>query len=489
MNTVWLPSARTVMLLALALPSCDCRYDPPDSTQADSSIETGDTTGQPDDTQDPGDAVPVALVADGGNQRYVYVRLDTTEVIYEIDMRETFPQLCVDPYECVAFGSEASVDPETGEDLALIISYITHQNDSPRDPGVAAQLRLAPEGPAIDWQLSQLDFVTNFPGQPEICAQTIPCVTPEPVGSSDWQDCTFRNAHAVEVVEETEDDVTMWLADTGSPARALKVRLDKDSVCGVVEEVVGEANNDDWVDSDGNPSGPNDLDLIEWDGQEALLMNHLTQAGADTLGVSTLWVRGETDWELVYKLPKDGGHFMGGHNSDMATASDGERYHVFAHGNGNGATELLDHWDDELDHRGSVQIHRIEDGEPAYLMDATAPEPGFSFIRDADLLADDTFLVTDSGCMNTMFESCDRDAALWHVSVGFQGAEGQGLSGAFSEDHAQQTFVEATLVEDAWPGRVTCGFLTPYESDLLWSGDLGSTLTEALEAPIASCGE
>ncbi len=502
MNLVWLVVPRVLAISGLMLVGCQCRFPPLDSTPetGESRLETGDSP--PDSTPETGESgietgdsdppvedARVALVADGGNERYVYIRLDTSELIYEIDLREEFPTLCADPWECVAFGAEPLVDSETGEDLAIIIAYVTSQGDSPADPGLAAQLRLSESGVQVDWQLYQLDWTTNFAGQTDICKQTTPCEALEPVGGEDWQDCTFRNAHAVEVVEETEDSVTMWIADTGTPPRALKVRLDKSSVCGVVEEVHGAATHDDWGDGAGDPSGPNDLDMITWDGREAMLLNHLTTAGSDTLGVATLWVRGDDEWDLVYQHPVAGGTVMGGHNSDMVTATDGETYHVFAHGNGAGANQIIGQWDPDLDHRGTISMLRIQDGLPVYLMDVTAPEPGFSFLRDADMLEDDSFLVTDSGCMNTSFEGCQRDAALWHVAFDFHEVQGQGLSGAFSEAHEGQNFEVATLVEDRWPGRLTCGLNTPYESDLILAEQLGTVLSAALVDPVSSCAD
>ena len=465
--------------LALATTICGCppRFSP----------HTGETATDsgPDDTEAPSSGAPLALVADGANQRYIWVRLDTQELIHEVGLRDVFPEHCFGDIECVAFGAEPSVDDETGEDLALIIAYVTAVGEQPELPGLAARLRLGAEGTTVDWQLDQLDWTVNFFDQPDICTQTTPCESPEPIGSDAWQDCTFRNAHAVKIVEETDTQVTMWIADTGQPSRALQVSLDKSSTCGVVTEVHGDTTTETWTDE----SGPNDLDLVDYEGAEAMLLNHLGTAGNDALGVSTLWTQGESGWELVYRHPADGGHIMGGHNSDMFTASDGQLYHVYAHGNGAGANEIIGEWDPELDHRGTVAILRIEDGQPVYLLDATAPDPGFGFLRDADVLPDDSFLVTDSGCMNHAFEDCDRDAALWHVDIGFMGLQGSEQSGAFGATHDQQRFSEATGIDDLWSSRVTCGMLTPYEADLMWESQLGSTLTAALASPVGTCVE
>lgn len=471
------PWAAGLLVAALAC-ACPGRFLP-------HSGETAPPDTGPDDSAAPPSGAPVALIADGANQRYIWVRLDTQELMYELDLRELFPGHCHDDIECVAFGSEHSVDHTTGEDLALIIAYITAVGQTPEEPGLAAKLRLGSEGPSVDWQLTQLDWTVNFSDRADICTQTTPCEAPGPVGSDAWQDCTFRNAHAVKVVEETDSHVTMWIADTGQPSRAIQVELDKSSSCGVVTEVHGDLTTDGWTDE----SGPNDLDLVEYDGAEAMLLNHLGTAGNDALGVSTLWIPGaEGGWELVYRHPIDGGHIMGGHNSDFATAADGELYHVYAHGNGAGAHEVISVWDPELDHRGTLGILRIVDGQPVYLLDATAPEPGFGFLRDADMLADDSFLVTDSGCMNHTFAGCEKEAAIWHVSIGFTGLEGSDQSGAFTEDHDQQRYSEATPIDDPWPSRVTCGLGTPYEADLLYESQLGTVLTAALDAPVEGCG-
>jgi hypothetical protein len=477
-----LPRAPWCAGLVLITLACGCpdRFSPHTGETAppDSRPDT-------DETALPPSGAPVALVADGANQRYVWIRLDTQELLYELDLRELFPQHCHDAIECVAFGSEHSVDPVTGEDLALIIAYITAVGQTPEEPGLAARLRLASEGPSVDWQLTQLDWTVHFSDRPDICGQTTACEAPSPVGSDAWQDCTFRNAHAVKVVDETETHVTMWIADTGQPSRAIQVELDKSSSCGVVTEVHGDLTTDGWTDE----SGPNDLDLVDYDGVSAMLLNHLGTAGNDALGVSTFWTRDGDGWALVYRHPVDGGHIMGGHNSDMVIASDGQRYHVYAHGNGAGAGEVIQAWDPVLDHRGTVAILRVVDGQPVYLLDATAPDPGFGFLRDADMLADDSFLVTDSGCMNHTFVGCEKEAAIWHVAIGFTGLDGSDQSGAFTEDHDQQRFSEATPIDDPWPSRVTCGLSTPYEADLIYESQLGTALTAALETPLAGCGD
>jgi hypothetical protein len=466
---------RSLALIALLACACPNRWSTDDS---------GDSV---TDDSDPGDrGAPVALVADGANQRYLWLNLATQQIIHELDMRQLFPQHCVAPWECVAFGSEPGIDPETGEDLALLISYITAEGDSPRDPGLIAKVRLGEAGPAVDWSLDKLDWTVNFADQPEICAQVTPCEAPDPAvaGNEIWQNCTIRNAHAVEVVEESDSAVTMWIADTGQPSRAIKVTLDKSSTCAVVDEVHGELTSPDWSDE----SGPNDIEIFDYEGQQAMLLNHLGTAGNDALGVATLWTQAGEGWELVYRHPVDGGLVMGGHNSDMVVAGDGQRYHIYAHGNGAGVNENINAWDDR-DHRGTIGILRVEDDAPVYLLDATAPDPGFGFLRDADLLADGSFLVTDSGCMNHNFVDCDREPALWHVRVAFDALQGTGQSGAFSTDHAQQRFAASELVEEGWAGRVTCGFSTPYEADLIWEDQLGPFLQAALEAPEASCEE
>jgi hypothetical protein len=60
--------------------------------------------------------------------------------------------------------------------------------------------------------------------------------------------------------------------------------------------------------------------------------------------------------------------------------------------------------------------------------------------------------------------------------------------GAFGEDHEEQRFSEAEVIDDPWPHRVTCGLDTPYEADLIWERQLGSTLTAALQDPVEDCG-
>jgi hypothetical protein len=468
------------LLLAVTL-GCP-RFSPQETDQPDSTPEDSRT----DDTAPQDLGVPVALVSDGEAERYIWLRLDTQELIYEADLRALFPEVCAPPYVCVAFGSEPMVDPETGEDLAVIIAYVTADRDTAPDPALAARLRLTPGGTEIDWQMLQLDWLTNFGDRPDICQQQVPCVAPDAdvVGNEIWQNCTLRNAHAVQVVEETETLVTMWVADTGQPPRAVKVQLEKGETCGVVQEVLGEITHEDW----GSVSGPNDLDAVDYQGSSGLLLNHLSSTASDVMGASTLWVEGDDGWEKVYQHPSSG-YVLGGHNSDLVTARDGRLYHIYAHGNGAGANQDINRWDPQDDHRGTVGLVRVEDGEAVYLLDAVAPDPGFGFLRDADMLADDSVLVMDSGCMNTLFEGCVRDAAIWHLSLDFAGLEAAGTTGAYTEDHSEQRFVNAEPLDELWPHRVTCGMSTPYEVDLTWESLVGPALRQALSNPISSCEE
>ncbi len=492
------------ILLALSQAGCQgCRVRPPgdsgadsgDGGAADSAPDSGGDAGSGDagsgdgggvDTGDRG--VPVALVADGANQRFLWIRLDTADILHTLDIRALFPSYCVEGFDCVAFGSEPLRDAATDEDRALIVASVStlEGGSTPEIPSFVAAVRLGEGGDTVDWALDSLDFTVNFADRPDICAQTTPCEAPGRPGSPDWRACTFQTTHAAVIAAETPDKVTLWLADTGKPPRALKVSLNPASTCGVVEEVIGPTTSEDWTDE----SGPNDLDLVEIGGEERVLLDHLNTDVAEIHGRITAWARPVADPpEQVFRYPLDGSTLMGAHNADVARGADGADYLVYAHGNGDGAHADLEAWDGEADHRGTVGIARFVDGEPRYLLDAAGPGEGFGFLRDADMLDDGTFLLTDSGCFNHTFEDCSKEGALRHVAVDFLDAEPTGRSGAFSEDHATQVIAEASLVDDVVPAELTCGFLTPYEADLRWSDELGSFLRARLDDPEGTCLE
>ncbi len=202
-----------------------------------------------------------------------------------------------------------------------------------------------------------------------------------------------------------------------------------------------------------------------------------------------MWEPVDGDWRMAWKHPIDGSRLQGGHEADLIQGEDGLPYVVYAHGNGAGVSDDIDHWDGEEDHRGTIGVVRLVDGQPEYLLDGVTSDPRFGFLRDADFLDDGSFLVTDSGCMNPYFPGCKREAGLWHVDVDFENAVATGKTGAFSIDHSQQEFVSVSLDDATFPHWTSCGLLTPYEADFRWDDQLGSFLRSQVDNPVGSCEE
>jgi len=466
----------------LGMVGCD-RFSPKDS-QGDSrpgesspSIDTGPID---EDT-------PVVVITDGANQRYLYVRMDTGDVILEVDLTEHFPEICRQGFACTAFGAQPMLDEETGTDrLLLIVSVVVDGGGGHPDTGAfVAMMAITEGGVGVEWLLTNLDFSTNYADRPDICSSST-CEPPDPDGEGGvdaWQECTFSHAHVAKIIEEDETSVSLWLADTGQPARALRVTLDKNQQCGVVDEVLGEINNQDWVD----PGGPNDLDVVEIDGQQHLLLTHLNSVGTDGEGMVTLWRDDGEEWTQLWQHPPGSGRLAGAHNTDLFEGSDGQLYGVYAHGNGLGASGDINKYHDKNDHRGSLGIFRVDVGGPEYIMDVAVSDPGFGFLRDADRLSDGSFLVTDSGPINHMFESCDRPPGIWHVAVDVESYGPSGKSGAFASDRSSQEVVSVEPVDQYWSSPLACGLLTPYESDWVAVEDMGPGLRQAFRNPVGNC--
>lgn len=504
---------RTLPVLAIFLGAgCIQRIGPRDEdTESTGQVDTestGDTDTAPGgDTQHTGDTsegteepelheIPVAIVSDGANERLVVIRLDTAEMLYELHFDEVHPEICEgDPsHTCVGFGVEPYVDEETGEDLLLYTFQVF--DEDPSDgylfvPSTIVMTRLTEAGPEKLWELSSYDFETHYAGRDEICRQESACSSYED-DWSEWRGCNTHDVHKVHIVEETEQEVSLWLTDTALPTRLVRVELSKDQTCGVVTDILSSETVEGWDHYWSN----NHVDTVDMDGEQMLLANFRDTSptrpgGASGNGVNSLWAEGESGWERRWQYP--GGDddadatLNAPHNADIHS-EDGTWYMVYAHSNGMGAHRESEGWTMEDDHAGSIGVARFDADTVTYLFEGVVEDPGFNFLRDVDRIADDSWLVTDSGCSTTVDATCERDPGLRHVQMRLDQADPvEGRDGRWSADHSTQNVVTLTELDGLWESPLDCGLNTPYEADFRWADELGSFLRGRLEDPVDTC--
>ncbi len=499
MEAVLSPTIRGLSAMLLLLCACTggrCRVDvdsdsprPTDSPDDDSQVD--DSTPAPDLGE-----VPVVFVADGANGRVIVVRMDTAELMYQVDFAALHPAICADGagYTCVGFGIEPHYDADSDEDRLL---YVIHPSadgaDAPDVPSIVGMARLADEGPEVLWSLDSLDFSVRYGDQASLCAATEPCSAPLDDWAR-WRGCSLSNVHSAAIAEDDDDSVLLWISDTGTPTRALAVRLDKASTCGVVEELLDQSGHPDW----GSYDNLNDLDPFSGQGDISLLGTFFSTSstlpvGGPGLGRVVAWQQVADSWELDWACPdtpmSDEAFLNAPHNADMVEI-DGQRYVVYAHSNGLGGHWEFEGWTQEDDHRGSIGVLRVDEDGIQYLFDGYHPDDDLHFLRDVDLLGDGSWLLTDSGCVNNLLGDCEHRPGLWNVRLDPGAVEPvEGLDGRWQADHAYQQLLPLEVLHDRWASPLDCGLDTPYEADFRWAADLGATLRARALEPIAACAD
>ena len=325
------------------------------------------------------------------------------------------------------------------------------------------------------WQVDALDFSVNFPSRLDgVCRYDLddPCAPDAELMAATDSDsvraarlCQFHQPHAV-VDISSGDDIRLILVDTRNN-RLLQVSVEETSTCAVVEQVLGNAHSG-WEDF----GAPNHLQVWEDTERRYVLMTHkdlipTEESPGEGRGGVVLWAQSLGDvyewgesavqtWERVWRYPAEG-YLNAPHNVERFTTGSGDLL-VYAHSNGAGDT-----WNEG--NLGSLGIARFDAADgwlsaPSYVFDVRPDRVvrrNFGFIRDADWVEDERFLLGDSGCLRP--EGCEKKrAGLWDVTVDLS-AEPAGGTGAWGD----QVFVEpqdATRFErledvyeaDAWMG-------------------------------------
>lgn len=497
----WSPQGAFALALSLGSFAAGCRDKTPEPSDSPSGEgegegegETGDDTdsggadsggadsGEDTDSGDGGPPPDLALIADTSHGRYLYVRLDDATIVHEIRLDALNPDLCSDEV-CAAFVGWPSVGADGADELT--VSFAPNTRGEPATANIE-RIRVGPEGDTILWQLDRLDFLTNFSDRPDVCAQVSPCEVPEDPDETLRRKCRLALSHEVKVIEEDDASVSLWIADTEGPARVLKVRLDKTTTCGVVEDVLSADTATSW----GGYEAINDVDPVDLgDGRDTLLFNSLNHNSDQGLASASLWQSVDGAWTRLWQHPSEesGGYLAAAHNPDWVTDDDGQTYLIYANSNGMGAHPLVSRFTGADDHMGSIGVARATAEGVEYLFDAALPGQ-FGFLRDVNRLDDGTFLVTDSGCMHPEDTDCTHPGALWHVALPeLSTATPSGLSGVFTASHVNMNIVTPAVIETRFAQPLLCGLFTPYSAQFMPGPTLGSTLQELLERPGETC--
>jgi len=260
--------------------------------------------------------------------------------------------------------------------------------------------------PTLATALETLSFDTWFDGGFEDCDQ--PPTPPE---------CRLRMPHDVVVHGDR-----VVVADTGND-RVLLLE-----VSGEVRAVL-DADHPQW-DGCGWPNHLQSLD-------EGLLVTcKASSAGLDNndQGYLALWsLEDPEDPQRLWRWPEEG---------VLAAPHDGhveDDLLVWAHSRGAGGLE-------DSDPSGSIGFARYRGAEsPEYLGDGVVEDLGF--VRSVELAPNGAILINDTGC-ELRGETCDQAAkVLWSRLPDLESPAG---NGSWSEDHAEQAFLELEVVEPAF---------------------------------------
>lgn len=422
---------------------------------------------------EPGYEPTMVVVADSAHERFRYLRLDTDRVVLDIDLDAIDPARCGSA-TCVAFGAEPSVDPATGDDR-LLVTYAPH-DDGATMASAVAMLRVTADAVEVEWSFSDLDFATHLGARSDLCAAATPCSLPGGDFAS-RRGCGLYHAHDVELVEESEEGVLLWIADTTRPSRAVRAFLPAGASCAVVEAVVSAAT------ATGLPllDDANDVDAVTIAGEPMVMVSYLSGTATGTGGFAAF--TGDADaWQVAWTYPENG-PLAAPHAPMVVDGDDGAQWLVYAHGNGNGLTARADDYS-EGDHHGTIGFARLVDGAPRYAAEVY-PTGGMGFARDVDPLPGGRWLVTDSGCHENTAPECSNEAYVrqFEASLPSEVAE---VDGRFTPGHEYQERVEVPEPGDTWPSPVPCDLVTPYDTDRI--SEPGPGLQARERAATETCG-
>ncbi len=441
-------------------------YGPTDTATDTASAPIGTDSGTPPDSapdtatdSDPGDTDSgeppwqddlVAVVGNFGEE-IRWLERTSGAVFASQELSTWFPGLC-DQGGCRAAGFQHHVIDDT--------DHITLAFSRPLEVGAEDRggvLSFTPGAPGtLSWEFIELDWDTWLPDLYDgLCAGGVP-----------EDHCRMENPHTVALLPDGA-----WLVADTRQDRFLVLTVDPTAspVRGVVRAVMDATTlpPSQWERCE----GPNNIEL--W--LDGGVTYALTTCRGDTSSDGSMTRRGSLAlWDLtdiddiqrVWRFPKEG-YIKAPHHGRVLDGPDGPLV-VWGHSMGESGADN--------EERGSVGLARFHiTSRPEYIGDGRLPESygRFGFVRSVTPLPDGAgLLVADSGC-ELIFEPCDNPGRL--VEVAFPTLTASGLGGAWSEDHADQHFIELEVL--ALQDGEAVGH--PYEAELLAYEDLG----EALRTP------
>ena len=393
------------------------------------------------------------VVADTGHGRMLLVDAVTLKVIGEQCIDEMFPELCAarpsqDAASCLLFGVEPSPD-----EAAVEIVFGWYDASISGIPGAVTRF-IPGHPPKRHWTVDALDFPTGMPGAP-LCPD--PEDTAHPVDSADpsWTDpaCMLNMPH---VAEWSLDGRELLIADTAN-SRILWTEPGNDARTRVPHALGPE--HPDW----GELQYPNNVQIYQHDDHVWLLSTFKSSVEPEVAERNTgrivLWDVTDTgDPQMIWSYPESG--FLAAvHHGQIFQHPDGPLL-IYAHSFGASDDFVDGGW-------GSVGLARFNgQAPPEYIGDVvlsadamrqTALLP-MGFVREAELVGDDTLLVTDSGCEN-QGQDCPLEGQVLRLVL--PSLASAGLSGAFSPDHETQRFLPVDLAQERYWG----GLRFPFEAD------------------------
>ncbi len=450
-------TSRFAIILFAVLPACQCRTHP---DSADDSVDSpGDSDADTDtdsDTDADTDTSPPTrsrlLVTDLRNNGWFTGDAETGERLSAFDLADVEPDFCLPDYEstyCLVYRSIHRQALDGRPEVVFTYSRLDATEGSDAEIGdlYGVYLGVDAETHAIRWSFDQLDFsqLSTYDRCPWEEADS--CAASEDLAPSEYRACTMRMPHDQHVLEETEDSLALWVADTRN-YRMLRVDLDKGERCAVVREVISEHTHDDWDIYQSVNS------FQYWQDQtgEQLLMSikgsiswgaGAEQHGGDSRGKILRWRKPHGgDWAQVWEWPPEStgapSFVNAPHGADHLEGPDGREWVVFAHSLG-----LSDRWGDGTG--GTVGVIAVQGDEPEYVADLVpVGSEGFHWTRDVTALSDGTILVTDSGCLSG--NDCVYPPAVYTLSLeGIEPAD-EGQDGAWTADRHRLWLQEAAVL-------------------------------------------
>lgn len=385
--------------------------------------------------QSSGSWVGEVLVSDGSGEQWFTGDLSTGRVEQAVDLNRSHPSDCdQDNPElwCMTFQSRYRIDHRGRPEV--LYAYNPVQQRASQGFSDTTLVGVGAEDLQEHWRIEALDFSQNFSSD-QYCwwDPEDPC-SPHPEGDevNNWT-CRLYEAHDMVVVEQDEEGLRLWVADSRN-ARLIKIRASYGDRCAVVEDVVNAA----LLDWDIYIT-PNSLQWWVEDGEEHLLATmkssfeeaDFTQEGGDARGKVVELVRREGEWEQRWEHPPESAieaSFVNApHGVERVLGETGTEYVLFAHSLGLGE-------DFGEGSGGSIGVLRIEGDSATYLYDAVIEgDLPFQYTRDITALPDGMFLAADSGCTSGL--DCPHPTGLYVLELPLDSAVASELDGVYTPDH------------------------------------------------------